>query len=116
MLSHIFYGATGKFRSIVDIAKRLATFRVRYDIPNVGVSYCHEDDVNIRRRIETMIIPLVAFKEGGLRIPLGKLMTYFLRHFKLCPDQSTLDIFRVVSSVAEQNKRLSLNLSEHDIN
>lgn len=63
-----------------------------------------------------MIIPLVVFKEGGLRIPLGKLMTYFLRHFKLCPDQSTLDIFRVVSSVAEQNKRLSLNLSEHDIN
>ena len=63
-----------------------------------------------------MIIPLVSFKEGGVRIPLGKLMTNFLRHFKLCPNQYTPNIFRVVSSVAEQNKRLSLNLSEHDIN
>ena len=63
-----------------------------------------------------MIIPLVSFKEGGVRIPLGKLMINFLRHFKLCPNQYTPNIFRVVSSVAEQNKRLSLNLSEHDIN
>lgn len=59
---------------------------------------------------------LVAFKEGAVRILLGKLMTNFLRHFKLCPVQYTPNIFRVVSSVAEQNKRLSLNLTKNDIN
>ena len=46
---------------------------------------------------------------------MSKLLTNFLRHFKICPDQCTLNIFRVVSSVAEPSRRLRLNLTEHDI-
>ena len=47
---------------------------------------------------------------------MSKLLTNFLRHFKICPDQCTPNIFRVVSSVAELSRRLRLNLTEHDIN
>lgn len=47
---------------------------------------------------------------------MSKLLTNFLRHFKICPDQYTLNIFRVVSSVVELSRRLKLNLTEHDIN
>ena len=47
---------------------------------------------------------------------MGKLLTNFLRHFKVCPDQCTPNVFRVVSSVYTLNKRLALKLTEHDIN
>ena len=47
---------------------------------------------------------------------MSKLQTNFLRHFKVCPDQCTLNVFRVVSSIDELNKRLSLSLTKHDIN
>ena len=55
-----------RFRSLVDTPKRLAIFRANYGIPNdVKVSYCPDDYVDFRRRIETVIIPLFAFIEGG---------------------------------------------------
>lgn len=63
-----------------------------------------------------VVITLEAFVERGNRILMSKLLTNFLRHFKLCPDQCTPNIFRVVSSIAELNGRLSLNLIGDDIN
>lgn len=56
----------GRFRSLVDTPKRLVVFRANYEIPDdVRVSYCPDDYVDFRRGIETMIIPLFAFIEGG---------------------------------------------------
>lgn len=63
-----------------------------------------------------VVITLEAFVEGGNRILMSKLLTNFLRHFKLCTDQCTPNIFRVVSSIAELDGRLSLNLIGDDIN
>ena len=59
-----------------------------------------------------MVIPLVAFIEervgggGAVRIPMCKLLTDFLRHFILSPNQCTLNIFKVVSSVVELNSKI----------
>lgn len=58
-----------------------------------------------------MVIPLVAFIEergggGAVRIPMRKLLTDFLRHFILSPNQCTLNIFKVVSSVVELNSKI----------
>ena len=47
---------------------------------------------------------------------MSDLLTNFLHHFKVCPDQCTPNIFRVISSVDTLNRRLRLNLTEHDIN
>lgn len=48
----------GKFRSLVDTSERLAAFRRAYVIPDsVRASFCHEDDVDVRRGIKTVIIP-----------------------------------------------------------
>ena len=59
---------------------------------------------------------MVAFIEGRVKIPMSALLTNFLRYFKVCPNQCTPNVFRVVGSVDELNKRLSLKLTEHDIN
>ena len=63
-----------------------------------------------------VVIPLVAIVEGGVRIPMSDLLTNFLRHFKVCLDQCTPNVFRIVNSVDTLNKKLGLKLTEHDIN
>ena len=94
----------GKFKSLVDT--RLVASRKVYGIPDdVGVSYCLDKEVDFRKGLETMIIPLVSFVEEGVRIPISKLLTNFLRKFKICRDQCTPNIFRVVSSIGELNRR-----------
>jgi len=47
---------------------------------------------------------------------MSDLLTNFLRHFKVCPNQCTPNIFRIINSVDTLNKRLGLNLTKHDIN
>ena len=97
--------------------ERLAEFRKTYNIPDdVEVRYCLESEVILLRREDRVVIPIVAVVEGGVRIPMSDLLTNFLRHFKVCLDQYTLDVFRVVSSVDTLNKRLDLKLTKHDIN
>ena len=107
----------GKFKSMADTPERVVEFRKMYNIPDdVEVRYCLESEVILSRREGTVVIPLVAIVEGEVRIPMSDLLTNFLRHFKVCPDQCTPNVFRVVSSVDTLNKRLRLKLTEHDIN
>ena len=47
---------------------------------------------------------------------MSDLLTNFLCHFKVCLDQCIPNVFRIVSSVDTLNKRLGLELTEHDIN
>ena len=63
-----------------------------------------------------MIIHLVTFIKGGVRVLMSRLLTNFLRHFRICLNQCSLNIFRLLSSVVEHNKMLNLDLTEHDIN
>ena len=91
---------------MVDTLKRLAKFR----------RYCKEFEAILSRGEGRMVIPLVAIIEGGFRIPMSDLLNNFLCHFKVCPDQCTLNVFRIVNSVDTLNKRLRLKLTKHDIN
>lgn len=101
---------------MVDTLEGLVEFRRLYEIPNnMGVSCCPESKVDFRRGEGRVVIPLVAFI-GGVRIPMNYLSRNFLRHFKVCPDQCTPNIFRIISCVVELNKRLGLSLIEYDIN
>lgn len=106
----------GKFRSMVDALESLVKFRRLYEIPNnVGVSYCLESKVGFRRGEGRVVIPLVAFARR-VRIPMSDLLRNFLRRFKVCSDQCTSNMFRLISFIVELNRRLSLSLIEHDIN
>ena len=80
------------------------------------MSYYPKSEVEFLRGEGRVIILLVAFVEGGVRISMNKLSINYLRHFKVCPNQCTPNIFRVVSSVVEPNKRLDITLTKHEIN
>ena len=102
---------------MVDTPESLREFRRKYNFPeDVEVRYCPESEAILSRGKGRVVIPLVAIVEGGVRIPMSDLLTNFLRHFKVCPDQCTPNIFRIVNSVDTLNKKLRLKLTKHDIN
>ena len=107
----------GKFKSMVDTPEKLAEFRRKYNfLEDVEVRYCSEDKAILSRGEDRVVLPLIAVVERGVKIPMSDLLTNFIRHFKVCPDQCTPNVLRVNSNVDTLNKRLGLNLIEHDIN
>ena len=74
----------GKFKSFVDTPEGLFWFRRAYGIlDNVGVSYCPDLEVDFVKGEGKVVIPLVAFVEDGVRIPLINLLTKFFDTFQI---------------------------------
>ena len=102
---------------MVDSPKSLKDFRRKYNfLDDVKVRYRPKSEAILSRGKGRVIIPLVAIVEGGVRIPMSDLLTNFLRHFKVCLDQCTPNMFRIVNSVDTLNKKLKLKLTKHNIN
>ena len=77
-----------KFKSMVDTPESLREFRRKYNFPeDVEVRYCSESEAILSRGEGKVVIPLVVIVEGGVRIPMCDLLTNFLCHFKVCPNQ-----------------------------
>lgn len=70
----------------------------------------------MKRPIGVVVIPMIDFIEGGMRIPIDKVMRDFLLFFRICPTQCSPNLFKVVNSVAWLNKKMGINLTHHDIN
>ena len=62
------------------------------------------------RKIGEVVIPMIAFIEGGMTIPMGALTRNFLRFFRLSPTQYAPNMFRVLGSIEVLNDRMNLNL------
>ena len=59
---------------------------------------------------------MIAFIEGGMRIPMGKVTRDYLRAHRLAPTQYAPNMFRILGSVDAFNEKMVLNLTHHDIN
>ena len=102
---------------MVNTPESLKEFRRKYNFPeDVEVKYCPKSEVILSQGEGKVVISLVAIVEGGVRIRMSDLLTNILCHFKICSDQCTPNVFRVVSSVDTLNKKLGLTLTKHDIN
>ena len=62
------------------------------------------------------MIPIIAFLEGGMRIPMGLVMWDYLRHFQLAPIQCAVNVFRILGCVDALNEKMGLSLTHHDVN
>ena len=60
--------------------------------------------------------PIIAFLEGGMRIPMGPVMRDYLRHFRLAPIQCAVNVFRILGYVDALNEKMGLRLTHRDIN
>ena len=107
----------GRFKHLVDSEEGMKSFRIKYNIPqNVGVKYAAQGEWFDERKTGEMVIPMIAFIEGGMTIPMDTLTRNFLRFFKLSPTQCALNMFRVLGSIEALNERMNLNLTHHDVN
>ena len=107
----------GRFKYLVDTEEGMRSFRSKYNIPpHVGVRYAAQGEGFDERKINEVVIPMIAFIEGGMTIPMGTITRNFLRFFKLSPTQCAPNMFRVLGSIEALNERMNLNLTHHDVN
>ena len=107
----------GRFKHLVDSEEGMKSFRTKYNIsPHVGVRYAAQREWFDERKTREVVIPMIAFIEGGMTIPMGTLTRNFLRFFRLFPTQCALNMFRVLGSIEALNERMNLNLIHHDVN
>ena len=107
----------GRFKELVDTEEGMRSFRSKYNIPPyVGVRYAAQGEWFDERKTNEVVIPMIAFIEGGMTIPMGTFTRNYLRYFRLSPTQCAPNMFRVLGSIEALNKRMNLNLTHHDIN
>ena len=76
----------GRFKSLVNSEEGLESFRARYRIPpKVGIRYCKELQSFKERREGEIVIPMITFIEGGMRISVGTVTRGYLRTHRLAP-------------------------------
>ena len=68
------------------------------------------------RREGEVVIPIIAFLEGGVRLSMRPVMRDYLRHFRLAPVQCAVNVFRILGSVDALNEQIGLRLTHHDVN
>ena len=107
----------GKLKKLVETEEAMEKFIADYRIPpNVGLRYCEEGEWHFRRNEGEVVIPLIAFIEDGVRIPMGPVMRDYLRHFRLAPTQCAANVFRILGCVDALNEKIGLRLTHHDVN
>ena len=95
----------------------MENFRAQYRIPpRVGIRYCKEKQWHKDRQEGEVVIPMIAFIEGGMRIPKGTITRDYLKAHRLAPTQCAPNMFRILGSVDALNERMGLNLTYHDVN
>ena len=76
----------GRFKKLVESEEAMEKFVTNYKIPsNVGLRYRKEGDWHIMRRDGEVVIPIITFLEGGMRLPMRPVIRDYLRHFRLAP-------------------------------
>ena len=62
-----------------------------------------------------VIIPMIAFIEGGMTIPMGRITRDYLRSHKLCPQQCAPNFFKILGAVDALDQHLGLGLTWYDV-
>ena len=75
-----------RFKSLVDSEEGIESFKARYSIPlKVGIRYCDESQWHEDKQVEEVVIPMIAFIEGGMKFPMGGVTRDYLRVHRLAP-------------------------------
>ena len=101
----------GNFKRLIESEEGMERFRAKYRIlPTVGMRYATQGEWIDSRKTGEVVIPMIAFIEGGMTIPMGTITRNYLRFFRLSPTQCAPNMFRVLGSIETLNERMNLNL------
>ena len=105
------------FRCLVESEEGIKNFHSKYKIPfTVGMKYAAQGEWADARQTGEVVIPMIAFIEGGMTIPMGSITRNYLNFFRLSPTQCAPNMFRVLGSINALNERMDLKLTHHDVN
>ena len=106
----------GKLEKLVDSPAGMEGFRAKYCIPpGVGLEYYSLDEVLTKRKTGQVAIPMIAFIEGGMTIPMRRITRSYLRGHRLAPHQCATNMFRILGCVDVFNEQMNLDLSWHNV-
>jgi len=106
----------GRFRDLVDTPIAMEVFRAKYHIPpGVILQYCPPEGVLTDRDMGQVVIPIMAFIEGGMTFPMRRITRDYLFNHRLTPYQCTPNMFRILGSTAVLNEQIGLGLTWHNI-
>jgi len=63
-----------------------------------------------------VVILMIAFIEGWIRIPMGRVIRDFLIARRLYLTQCSPNLFRILGSVDALNEKMGVNLTHHEVN
>ena len=76
----------GRFECLVKSLALIEIFKEKYHIPQeVSLRYCSPEGSAFDREVGEVIIPMIAFIEGGMTILMGRIVRDYLRNHRLCP-------------------------------
>ena len=102
----------GRLAHLVDSPAVMEGFRALFNIPQgVSLRYCSPSEWLTHKNKGEVVIPIIAFIEGGLMLPMGSVTRDYLIANRLCPHQCTPNLFRILGSVDALNKQMGLNLT-----
>ena len=81
----------------------------------MGLRYCSTKRIVTDRETGEVIIPIIAFIEGGMTIPMDRITRDFLITHRLCPHQCAPNMFRILGCIDALNEHLQLRLTWHDV-
>ena len=70
----------------------------------------------MHRPPKSVVIPIIAFIEGEMELPMGRVIRDFLINYRLTPTQYSPNVFRVLGCVDILNRKMGINLTWHDVN
>ena len=102
----------GRFKYLVDSPTLIEVFKEIYYIPQeIALQYCPPEWIVTDREVGEVIIPIIAFIEGEMTLPMGSITRDYLRNHRLCPHQCVPNLFRILGAIDALNQHLGLGLT-----
>ena len=106
----------GRFERLVKNQALIELFKEKYHIPQeVSIRYCSMEGLAFDREVGEVIILMIAFIEGGMTIPMGRITRDYLCAYRLCPHQCAPNFFRVLGVIDALDWHLGLGLTWYDV-
>ena len=106
----------GRFERLVKNPALIELLKEKYHIPQeVSIRYCSSEGLAFDREVGEVTILMIAFIEGGMTIPMGRITRDYLRAHRLCPQQCAPNFFRVLGAIDALDRHLGLGLTWYDV-
>ena len=73
------------------------------------------EGVELKRKVGDVVIPMIAFIEEGMTVPMGRITRDYLHAHRLYPHQCAPNFFRVLRSIDALDRHLGLALTWYDV-